>query len=77
MLGSYIAVVAAFSVVNFYFLPTLLRWLWPTMIGAPGIFIWINYYQKKFRKGAEASQIATVKIGVRREERASLYADLK
>lgn len=65
MLGSYIAAVSAFSVVNFDFLPTVLRWLWPTMIGVPGIFIWINYYQKKFNKGAEASQVATVRIGMK------------
>jgi len=65
MLGSYIAALSAFSVVNFDFLPTVVRWLWPTMIGTPGIFIWISYYQKKFRKGAEASQVATVRIGMK------------
>ena len=64
MLGSYIAAVSAFSVVNFDFLPTVVRWLWPTMIGTPGIFIWIKYYQKKFRKGAGASDVATVRIGM-------------
>ena len=31
MLGSYLAAVSAFSVVNFTFLPTTLRWLWPTV----------------------------------------------
>ena len=35
MLGSYIAAVTAFSVVNFAFLPTTTRWLWPTVIGSP------------------------------------------
>jgi uncharacterized membrane protein len=48
MLGSYIATVSAFSVVNFHFLPAAVRWLWPVAIGIPGIFIWIGYYRRKF-----------------------------
>jgi len=58
MIGSYIAAVSAFSVVNFHVLPTAVRWLWPSAIGVPGIFIWIGYYKRKFgRKGklAEAA----------------------
>ena len=35
MLGSYIATVTAFSVVNFTFLPTTVRWLWPIVVGTP------------------------------------------
>ncbi len=50
MLGAYIATVSAFSVVNFAFLPPLIRWLWPTAIGVPGIFIWISYYRRKFSR---------------------------
>ena len=49
MLGSYIAAVSAFSVVNFTFLPTAVRWLWPTALG---ISIWIAY-KVRFRKTAE------------------------
>ena len=48
MLGAYIATVSAFSVVNFAFLPPLIRWLWPTAIGIPGIFLWISYYRRHF-----------------------------
>lgn len=48
MLGSYIATVSAFSVVNFGFLPTAVRWLWPSAVGIPGIFIWIGYYKRRF-----------------------------
>jgi hypothetical protein len=51
MIGSYIAAVSAFSVVNFHFLPLLVRWLWPTVIGVPAIFIWIGRYRKKFASG--------------------------
>jgi hypothetical protein len=50
MLGSYIATVSAFSAVNFHFLPTVIRWLWPSAIGVPGIFLWIAYYRNKFAR---------------------------
>jgi hypothetical protein len=58
MIASYIAAVSAFSVVNFYFLPTAVRWLWPSVIGVPGIIIWTGYYKRRFSgkgKPAEAA----------------------
>jgi hypothetical protein len=48
MIASYIAAVSAFSVNNFRFLPTLVRWLWPSVIGVPAIFIWVGRYKKRF-----------------------------
>jgi hypothetical protein len=54
MIGSYIAAVSAFSVVNFHFLPTVVRWLWPSAIGVPGIFVWIGYYRRRFALKANA-----------------------
>ena len=54
MLGSYIATVTAFSVVNFTFLPTAVRWLWPIVVGTPLIAAWITYYRLRFRRGASA-----------------------
>jgi hypothetical protein len=54
MLGSYIAAVSAFSVVNFTFLPVTVRWLWPTAIGTPLIAVWITYYKIRFRRGTSA-----------------------
>ena len=59
MLGSYIATVSAFSVVNFDFLPITVRWLWATAIGTPLITIWIRYYKRRFRRGAPAPVPAT------------------
>jgi uncharacterized membrane protein len=53
-LGAYIATVTAFSVVNFQFLPYLWRWLWPTAIGVPLIFVWRAYYKRKFAREAHA-----------------------
>jgi len=55
MLGSYIAAVSAFSAVNFRFLPPTIRWLWPSIIGVPVIFIWIGYYQRKFNSKKAAT----------------------
>ena len=50
MIGSYIAAVTAFSVVNFGFLPTTVKWLWPTVLGTPLIAIWITYYKIRFSR---------------------------
>ena len=48
MIGAYIAAVTAFAVVNLDFLPMLIRWLLPTLVGTPAIFLWIRVYRKKF-----------------------------
>ncbi len=45
MLAAYIATVTAFSVVNFHFLPPVMRWLWPTIVGTAGIVIWTRYFE--------------------------------
>jgi hypothetical protein len=58
MLASYIAVVTAFSVVNFTFLPATAKWLWPTIIGTPAIFIWVTYYKTRFNRRKTATQPA-------------------
>ena len=52
MLGSYITALTAFSAVNFHFLPVAVRWLWPSIVGVPAIFVWIGYYRGKFTRGA-------------------------
>jgi len=61
MLGSYIATVSAFSVVNFAFLPMGVRWLWPTVIGTPLIALWITYYRIRFRR-APTDRIETAPV---------------
>jgi hypothetical protein len=58
MIGSYIAAVSAFSVVNFQFLPTAVRWLWPSAIGVPGIFIWVGYYRKRLGQTGNPAEVA-------------------
>ena len=54
MIGAYIATVSAFSVVNFTFLPPLVRWLWPTAVGVPVIVIWTRHYRRKFARTGTA-----------------------
>jgi len=58
MLGSYIAAVTAFSVVNFTFLPLTARWLWPTIVGTPLIIVWTGYYRRRFRRAPVATEEA-------------------
>lgn len=58
MLTSYIAAVTAFSVVNFAFLPTTVRWLWPTLIGTVGIVAWVRYYRTRFARRPLATRRA-------------------
>lgn len=48
MPSAYIATVSAFSVVNFTFLPAVVRWLWPTVVGSLGIAAWVAYYRRQF-----------------------------
>jgi hypothetical protein len=60
MIGSYIAAVSAFSAVNFSFLPTGVRWLWPSAIGIPVILVWIRYYRRKFNLQPSAARPAAV-----------------
>lgn len=55
MTASYLAAVSAFSVVNFTFLPLLVRWLWPTVIGAPLLALWIARYKIKFHRAKTAT----------------------
>lgn len=51
MMGSYIAAVTAFTVVNLgpRFGNAWWVWLGPAMVGVPGIQIWQRYYKAKFR----------------------------
>lgn len=50
MLGAYIATVTAVLVVNDAFLPPLVRWLAPTVLGTAGIIAWSRHYRRKFER---------------------------
>jgi hypothetical protein len=49
--AGYIAAVSAFSAVNFLFLPAVLRWLWPTLLGTPLLVYLARAYEQKFTPG--------------------------
>lgn len=51
MAAGYIATVTAFSSVNFTFAPTLVRWLWPTVLGTPLVFLLVRRYRRQFTSG--------------------------
>ncbi|MBN4065832.1 DUF2306 domain-containing protein [Candidatus Amoebophilus asiaticus] len=67
MLAGYLVTLGAFSAVNFYFLPTIIRWLWPVILGVPAIIIWTKYYERKFNKGKQVKEIVTLEINVDNE----------
>ena len=62
MLAAYIATFTAFAVTNITFLPGLLVWLTPTVIGSAGIAMTITYYKRKFGRGKEVGDVANVRI---------------
>ncbi|HZH29728.1 MAG TPA: DUF2306 domain-containing protein [Pyrinomonadaceae bacterium] len=62
MLGAYIATVSAFSVVNFHFLPPLVRWLWPAAVGSIGSYIWARHYRRKFSAASSARSEPSVRV---------------
>ncbi|MDS0296581.1 DUF2306 domain-containing protein [Halogeometricum luteum] len=55
MAGGYIATVTAFSSVNFTFLPSVVSWLWPTVIGTPLSFLLVRRYRSQFSDGTASS----------------------
>ena len=62
MIGGYVATVSAFSAVNMNFLPEIIQWLWPTIIGIPVIYFFIVYYRKKISGGKEPEEIVEIRI---------------
>jgi hypothetical protein len=50
MLCAYLSALSAVSVVQFHWLPTTARWLWPMAIGIPGMIVWTRYYRNQFRR---------------------------
>lgn len=48
MIGAYVATFTAFAVTNINFLPDLVLWIGPTIIGSIGTAFSIIYYRKKF-----------------------------
>jgi len=65
-LGGYIGTVSAFSVVNLTFLPEIVRWIWPTVVGSVMISVWVSRYARKFaeRRDRRTSRSERQSVGV-------------
>lgn len=57
MVGGFIAAVTAFSTNVLTFMPGLVQWLWPTLIGTPLIIYWIRTYRKKLDNGVRITDL--------------------
>lgn len=62
MLAAYIATFTAFVVTNVTFLPAMVVWLTPTVVGSVGIALTISYYKSKFSRGRTAADVAKIRI---------------
>ncbi|MBX2945670.1 MAG: hypothetical protein KF725_07530 [Cyclobacteriaceae bacterium] len=51
MLGGFIASVTAFSAQVMHFMPGVIQWLWPSLVGVPLIIYWVRTYRKKLATG--------------------------
>ena len=49
--AGYIATVTAFATVNFWFLPSVVQWLGPTVLGTPVLIYLSGAYEEKFAPG--------------------------
>lgn len=56
MLAAYIATFTAFLVVNVTFLPMIVVWLAPTVLGTPLIAYWIRKYKQKFSRSGHSTK---------------------
>ncbi len=55
MLAAYIATFTAFAVVNLSFLPRMIPWLVPTLVGTIGIIVWTRHYRVRFASRSKAA----------------------
>ena len=61
MTGGFIASVTAFSANVLFFMPGLLQWAWPSLIGVPLIIYWIRSYKRKLDEGIPISKLVELK----------------
>jgi hypothetical protein len=61
MTGGLIASVTAFSANVLYFMPGLLQWMWPSLVGVPLIIYWIRTYRRKLDEDIPISKLVELK----------------
>ena len=62
MIGGFIASVTAFSANVLTFMPGIVQWLWPSLIGVPIIVFWIRSYRKKLEGGTPISNLVKLTL---------------
>lgn len=62
MVGGFTASVSAFSVQTMHFLPGVMPWIWPALVGTPLIILWSRYYRKKLKEGAPVSSLVQLTL---------------
>ena len=61
MTGGFIAAVTAFSTQVMTFLPGVIQWIWPALVGVPIIFYWISTYQRKLKQNVRLVDLVELK----------------
>ncbi|MFZ1807692.1 MAG: hypothetical protein WAU36_10740 [Cyclobacteriaceae bacterium] len=61
MTGGFIASVTAFSTQVMVFMPGVIQWLWPSVIGVPLIFFWISSYRRKLAGSSRLTDLVELK----------------
>lgn len=61
MMGGFISAVTAFSAQTLTFLPGLVQWIWPSVIGTIIIFRYIAYYRRKLAEGYRLNELVELK----------------
>ncbi|WKZ58325.1 MAG: hypothetical protein QY309_10630 [Cyclobacteriaceae bacterium] len=56
MMGGFIASVTAFSTQVMTFLPGIMQWIWPSLVGVPLIIFWVRSYRKLLNSGKSLAQ---------------------
>lgn len=61
MTGGFIASVTAFSTQVMVFMPGVLQWIWPSLIGIPILAYWISTYQRKLAGSVRLTDLVQLK----------------
>jgi len=61
MMGGFIASVTAFSTQVMTFLPGVMPWIWPSLVGVPIIIYWVRIYRKRLERGIRITELVEIR----------------
>jgi hypothetical protein len=61
MFSAYIATFTAFAVTNLEFLPPVVLWLLPSVVGSLGISLTVRHYKARLRRGRELGELVALR----------------